>query len=238
MASVQAGLVMFFMRKLKSKALKLMDDIETLRIEKEKVLGRIKVPFRVRKTEFDLEGIEAARFEPLQNRHSRKVVLYLHGGAYAAGSIASHQGLIGKLALETGITHIAINYRLAPEHPYPAALDDAIIAYHWLINTQFYRPSDIIIMGDSARGGLTLATLLRIKEMEMEQPLGAVALSPWTDLTLSGDSALTEPERDPLLDVFYAKRFGLWYAGAEENLTNPLVSPLFGDLNYLAPILY
>ncbi len=237
MSSVQAGLIVFFMRKLKSHAFKLIDNLEALRKEKERVFSRVRCPFSVKQIPLEIEGIEAVRFVPLKNKHPRKVVLYLHGGGYATGSIKSHAGLIGKLALETGITHLAINYRLAPEHPYPAALDDVISAYLWLTNKEYFSTNDIIISGDSAGGGLTLASLLKIKELGLSQPLAAVTLSPWTDLTVTGDSALTEPERDPFLDVEYARQWGLWYAGSQDKLKNPLISPLYGDLNDLAPIL-
>ncbi len=237
MASVQTGLVLFFMRKLKGRAVRFMDDIPALRIEKERMFSRVKCPYRVIIDDFDIGEIEAAKFTPIGAKHKHKVVLYLHGGGYVTGSIKSHAGLIGKLALSTGIPHVAINYRLAPEHPYPAALDDAIAAYQWL-QEQGYRADDILLSGDSAGGGLVLATLLKIKALKLKQPLAAITLSPWTDLTVTGESATTNPEKDPLLDIPSARKWGLWYTGGNTKLLkNPFVSPLQGDLEGLAPIL-
>lgn len=236
MASVQSGLVLFFMQKLKSKAFRLMGDIDALRAEKERVFSRVRCPFRVKKEVLTIESLTATKFTPLKPKHKHKIALYLHGGGYVTGSDVSHAGLAGKLALETGMPYIVVNYRLAPEHPYPAALEDAMFSYSWL-QTQGYAPEDIILVGDSAGGGLVLSTLLKLKSLGQEQPLSAVVLSPWTDLTVTGDSATSEPEKDPLLDVDYAREWALWYAGSQEALTNPLISPLQGDLNDLAPIL-
>lgn len=236
MASVQAKMMIFFLRKLKSHAFKLMDNHEHFRKEKEKVFSRVPCPRSVKIKYFDMDGLEAARFVPSKSKYAHKVVLYLHGGGYTSGSIKSHSGLIGKIALETGIPHLAINYRLAPEHSYPAALDDSIKAYQWLLENEHFHPSDIIIMGDSAGGGLALSTVLNIKAMKLPNPLAVVAISPWTDLTLSGESALSGSDRDPILTVPKAKEWGKWYAG-DTALDNPFVSPLFGDLSGLPPIL-
>lgn len=236
MATVQSKMATFFLRKLKSRAFKLMDDHSVFRAEKDKIFSRVTCPKSVRIKYFDINGLEAARFTPKKSKYAHKIVLYLHGGGYTCGSIKSHSGLIGKIALETGIPHLAINYRLAPEHTYPAALDDALKAYAWLLEKEHFNPNDIIIMGDSAGGGLTLSALLKIKATDMPLPLTAVVISPWTDLTMSGDSALSNPEKDPILDVNKAKEWGQWYAG-DTSLEDPYVSPLFGDLSGLPPIL-
>lgn len=236
MASVQAKMTSFFLRKLRSRAFRLMEDHNNFRKEKEKIFSRVPCPKAVKIKYFDLEGIEAARFVPPISKKAHKIVLYLHGGGYTSGSIKSHAGLIGKLALETGIPHLAINYRLAPEHTYPAALDDVMKTYSWLLNKEHFSATDIILMGDSAGGGLVLSTLLKIKELGWSNPLTAVAISPWTDLTMSGESALSKSGQDPILDTAKAKEWGQWYAG-EASLKDPFVSPLFGDLSGLPPIL-
>lgn len=235
MGSVQAKMAIFFLRKLKTRAFRLIDDIDAFRREKEAIFSRVRPPKSVKIKEFTIEGLEAARFYPPKVRHQHKIVLYLHGGGYTSGSIKSHAGIVGKLALETGIAHIAINYGLAPEHPYPHGLNHAIKAYQWLMEEEYFRPEDIIIMGDSAGGGLTLSTLLKIKAMGLPQPMAAVVLSPWTDLTLSGDSALQDTERDPILETPKAKEWAGWYGG--NDLKNPFISPLYGDLEGLPPIL-
>ncbi|BDS11296.1 alpha/beta hydrolase [Aureispira anguillae] len=236
MASVQAKMMSFFLRKLKSRAFRLMGNHDEFRKEKEKIFSRVACPKSVNVKYFDMNGVEAARFVPPKSRYAHKVVLYFHGGGYTSGSIKSHAGLIGKIALETGIPHVAINYRLAPEYTYPAALEDALKAYQWLLEKEHFNANDIIIMGDSAGGGLTLATLLRIKATGLPNPLSAVVISPWVDLTMSGESALSEPEKDPILDVSKAKEWAKWYAG-NAPLNHPFVSPLFGDLSDLPPIL-
>jgi len=236
MATVQAKMATFFLRKLKSRAFKLMENHITFRAENDKIFSRISCPKSVKVKHFDIDGLESARFLPKKSKYAHKIVLYLHGGGYTCGSIKSHTGLIGKIALETGIPHLAINYRLAPEHTYPAALDDALKAYLWLLEKEHFNPNDIILMGDSAGGGLALATLLKIKAMGLANPLAAVAISPWTDLTVSGDSALSNLEKDPILDVTKAREWAQWYAG-NTSLKDPFVSPLFGDLSNLPPIL-
>ena len=131
---------------------------------------------------------------------------------------------------------LTIDYRLAPEHPYPAALIDAVMAYRWLIEDGNYLPKKIIIMGDSAGGGLTLATLLKLQEEDLPQPLAAVALSPWTDLSLSGDTIETHQDRDPLLLAQHARKWAQWYH-AEHDPKNPYISPLFGNFAEVAPTL-
>lgn len=235
MASVQAKMAIFFLRKLRNRAFKLIDNLEDFRKDKEKVFSSVRPPRSIKIKHFDINGIEAASFLPSTIKHSNQVVLYLHGGGYTSGSIKSHSGLIGKLAKETGLKYVAINYGLAPEKPFPVGLDNAITAYQWLLEEAHYHPQDIIIMGDSAGGGLTLSTLLKLKASKQPQPLAAVVISPWTDLTMSGDSALNQPERDPILTVPKASEWAGWYGG--NDLKNPLVSPLYGDLTGLPPIL-
>ncbi|MCP4439640.1 MAG: alpha/beta hydrolase [Aureispira sp.] len=228
------------MRKLQNQAQELLnqgiDGIPLLRLEKEKAFSRFKSPRTIQCKPFDLGHMEAAWFTPQDFKHPNKVILYLHGGGYTTGSFNSHRGLIGKLSTELGAKTLGINYRLAPEHPYPAALDDSIFAYKWLLEHEHYNPKDIIIIGDSAGGGLTLATLLRIREEKLPQPLTAVMMSPWTDLAITGESALINPEKDPLLVSKNAKEWGLWYAG-KESILHPFVSPLYGNLSDLAPML-
>jgi monoterpene epsilon-lactone hydrolase len=229
-------MMIFFLRQLSGRLGGLVQDMDKLRKEKERLFSRIAPPSAVRINYFDIDGVDAARFIPSQIIYPNKVVLYLHGGGYNAGSIKSHAGLVGGLAETTGIPHIAIDYKLAPEHPFPAGLDDAVSAYVWLTEKEGFYPQDIILMGDSAGGGLTLANLLKIRELDMVQPLCAVALSPWTDLSVMGESALNNPEKDPLLPVDVARAWGRHYAGAY-GVKHPMVSPAFADLSDLAPML-
>lgn len=236
MASLQARLMKFLMRKLRSRAMGMLNDLDMLRIEKERTFSRMRPPHNIQTKSFKVEHVEAEWVIPNTMRYPHKVLLYLHGGGYASGSIISHRGLVGKLAVELGVRAIGINYRLAPENPYPAALDDAMLMYRWLLEKEHYRADDIMIMGDSAGGGLSLCTLLKIRELELPQPMCAVLLSPWTDLSASGETMHTHADIDPLLPPDKVREWGIWYAGTPENLKNPLVSPVFASLHGLAPM--
>lgn len=162
-------------------------------------------------------------------------LLYLHGGAYCLGSVASYRAFVAHLAQVTRLRALAIDYRLAPEHPFPAALEDAVAAYRWLL-AQGYAPGRLVLAGDSAGGGLTVVTLLALREAGLPLPAGAVAFSPWFDLTLSGESVRTRAAQDPMLDAGGLQRCARAYAG-DVPLTHPLLSPLFADLRELPPLL-
>jgi acetyl esterase/lipase len=163
------------------------------------------------------------------------VILYLHGGAYALGSIDTYREFVARMARATSMVGLAINYRLAPEDPFPAALEDANTAYGWLL-AQGVDPSRIIIAGDSAGGGLALAALVVLRDTGTPLPAGAVCLSPWTDLTLSGASIQSNAHVDCVLDADSLEVYAKLYAG-ERDLASPLISPLFADLSDLPPLL-
>jgi acetyl esterase/lipase len=189
-----------------------------------------------------IEALDAKRIEALDARRIKAldagsvVVLYLHGGAYALGSINVHREWISRLAIATKTRCLAINYRLAPEHPFPAALDDTLDAYGWLIS-QGFDASQIIIAGDSAGGGLALAALVSLRDAGDALPAGAICLSPWVDLTLSGDSIRKRSTLDPILHPAVLKTYARYYAG-NMPLTHPLISPLYADLRGLPPLLF
>ncbi len=163
------------------------------------------------------------------------VMLYLHGGGYAMGSRNTHRRLAMSLARKCGVAALLPEYRLAPEHPYPAALDDAYSAYRWLLE-QTGSAARIAVAGDSAGGGLALALLLRIRDRGLEQPGCCVALSPWTDLASTGGSMETCRATDPAVSREAQDRLASLYL-AGESAKNPGVSPLYGDLSGLAPLL-
>ena len=164
------------------------------------------------------------------------ILLYLHGGGYVAGSPKSHHGLASRISRAGKIKVLAINYRIAPEDPFPAALEDSVTAYSWLSNTQKIESKNILIGGDSAGGGLTLATLLKLKEMNLPLPVAAVCISPWVDLALTGDSNKNNADIDPFLTPELCIKASKWYYG-DNDPKNPLISPLYGDLRGLPPIL-
>ena len=162
------------------------------------------------------------------------VVLYLHGGGYVTGDLEYAKGFGTILAARNGIKMFCPAYRLAPEHPFPAALDDAVEAYRFLLD-EGYEPERILLCGESAGGGLCYALALRLKELQLPMPRVIIAMSPWTDLTMSGESFVTNEEVDPSLSqktlAYYADAY------AKEHVSEPLVSPLFGDLTGLPPSL-
>lgn len=183
----------------------------------------------------DLDGIPGAW---IQAKHSepKNVILYLHGGGYSVGSALSHWGLMASLAIATETKVLGVDYRLAPEHPCPAAIDDALSAYRWLLD-QGEPAEEIVVAGDSAGGGLTVATMVAARDAGLPLPAGAVLLSPLVDMTFSelptvnhGLDYLEAPQPD-----------GSWYElmdyTGELGTTDPRVSPILADLSDLPPIL-
>ena len=162
-------------------------------------------------------------------------VLYLHGGAYVLGSAADSAGLASDVSRRVGARAISVDYRLAPEHPFPAAIDDAVAAYRALLDEG--RPSaKIAFVGESAGGGLVAATLVALKEAKLPQPSSATVFSPWTDLTVSGASATGKADVDPALTAEALRIRARDYLG-ELEATTPLASPIFADLTGLPPLL-
>jgi phosphinothricin tripeptide acetyl hydrolase len=164
-----------------------------------------------------------------------RVVLYLHGGGYVIGSPRSHRHLAAAIAGAAGASALLLDYRLAPEHPFPAAVEDATAAYRWLLD-QAIAPERIVIAGDSAGGGLTVATLLALREARVPLPAGGVCISPWVDLTCSGASYGTKADADPIVGRSGVEEMARAYLGATPPRT-PLASPLFADLRGLPPLL-
>jgi epsilon-lactone hydrolase len=169
------------------------------------------------------------------NSTDATTILYLHGGGYTIGSVNTHADMVSRICRASGARAFSLDYRLAPEHPYPAAVEDAAKAYRWLLG-QGIRPESMVISGDSAGGGLTAATLLALKKAGDPLPGAAVLLSPWTDLEATGDSMKTRAEADPMISADPAKTMAKLYAG-DVSLTDPLVSPLYGDFHGLPPML-
>ena len=162
-----------------------------------------------------------------------RAILYTHGGAYICGDCNDHRALITKFALTAKVKTLLFDYRLAPEHPFPAALEDTLTVYRWLLDGGI-SPANIFIAGESAGGGLCLTTLLALRDTNMPLPAAAVAMSPWTDLTYSGESfhsrakVCVSPEG--MFEVC-----SKYYAG-DNDPRHPWISPLFGDLHGLPPI--
>jgi acetyl esterase/lipase len=177
--------------------------------------------------EIDIDGMYG-EWVSVNRAHMKKhVILHCHGGGYSTGSSTYARMLTSKLASSTSMDVLSFDYRLAPEHPYPAALEDAMKVWNYLMLLG-YGARDVIVTGDSAGGNLALALTLKLKQEERLLPRGLVLLSPWTDLTSSGKSFESRAQLDPVLDREYINRMVAAYA-AGQNLENPLISPLFGD---------
>ena len=166
---------------------------------------------------------------------SARVLLYLHGGGFSAGSIASHRAMVTETGRAAQARTLAINYRRTPEHPFPAALDDALKAYRWLL-AQGVQPSRIAIGGDSAGGGLTLATMVSLRESVLPLPACAWCISPWVDMEARGESYGSKAAIDPMISKQYILELAGWYLGGVAPHT-PLAAPLHADLAGLPPLL-
>jgi monoterpene epsilon-lactone hydrolase len=164
-----------------------------------------------------------------------RVILYLHGGGYVMGSIATHRATVARIARAAKARALAIEYRLAPEHQFPAAVDDALAAYKWLL-AQRYKPGKIVIAGDSAGGGLTLATLLAIRDAKAPMAAAGVAISPWADLEGTGDSHKTRAHRDTMVGGANLGPMAKHYIGNQDP-KHPLASPIHADYRGLPPLL-
>ncbi|MCR5886743.1 alpha/beta hydrolase [Hymenobacter sp. J193] len=193
------------------------------------------IPWNVFLEDVDLDGMAAEWIRPAHADESR-VLLYLHGGGYVLGSLNTHRGLIGSLAQRCGLPAFTIDYRKAPEYPFPAALEDALLAYRWL-RAEGYPAENIIVAGDSAGGGLALALTLALREAGEALPAAVMGLSPWTDLVLP-EKVLREvcEQETQLLEALQIRDWGTHYAG-NTPLTHPLVSPGQAELRGLPPLL-
>ena len=187
----------------------------------------------IRYKEIDMDGIYG-EWVSVNRAHMKKyVILHCHGGGYSTGSSMYARTLTSKLATTTSMDVLCFDYRLAPENPYPAACEDAMKAWNYLMLLG-YGARDIILTGDSAGGNLALSLTLRLKEERRLLPRGLVLLSPWTDLTSSGESFETMAELDPVLSREYID--GMIHAYAEGmDLQNPQISPLFGNFHGFPP---
>ena len=164
-----------------------------------------------------------------------RVVMYLHGGGYMIGSMRTHRSPLAYLSRVSGTRVLGLNYRLAPEHPFPAALEDSVAAYCWLLG-EGIAPGRIVIGGDSCGGGLTIATLVALKYFGHPLPAGGISHSGWTDLAHTGGSFEAKAEVDPILDRDMLEGMAAAYLG-ERSRTTPLASPYYADLSGLPPLL-
>ncbi|CAN7735269.1 alpha/beta hydrolase [Variovorax sp. LjRoot290] len=163
-----------------------------------------------------------------------EVILYLHSGGYVWGSLKSHRHLVSELGRTATMRTLALDYRRAPEFPFPHALEDAVSGYRFLLDSGF-KPRQIAVAGDSAGAGLAVALLVRLKELGMQQPACALLLSPWADMTATADSYSRNAKRDPVLNREIMQFLAEQYLG-ERSRETPLASPVFADLSGIAPL--
>ncbi len=209
--------------------------VESVRQGLDQMGDMVKLPKDVKCEEVDAGGVPAVWIST-PDVISDQVILYLHGGGYIAGSIKSHNDLAARLSRVSKARVLLLDYRLAPEHIFPAAIEDSTKAYRWLVSNEGILPKNIIIGGDSAGGGLTIATLVKLHDEGDKLPAAAVCLSPWTDLAITGNSVKTNADIDPFITADDLGDLAKLYYGNEDP-KNPLVSPLYANLQGLPPLL-
>jgi acetyl esterase/lipase len=165
-----------------------------------------------------------------------KAILYFHGGGFRLGSVSSHRDMIARIADASGCRVLAINYRLAPEHRFPAPVDDALAAYGWMLD-QGLKPENVAFAGDSAGGNLVLAGMLSLRERGLPLPVAGVLMSPWTDLAATGASYVSRADADPIHQRPMILALAKNYLGEGDDSHDPLASPLYADLTGLPPLL-
>ncbi len=227
----------FFMRIMKIMSLKKEGilDIEKHRKELENNVFLFKKPRKMKVRSLEINGI-SAEWLYQKDQIEDRAILYLHGGSYHAGSLKTHRDLAARIGKVSSSPVLSIDYRLAPENPFPAALEDAVSAYIWLIEHKNIKSSKIAIAGDSAGGGLTFATLLKLRDEERTLPACAIGLSPWTDLALTGDSIKTKADVDIMLTENEGEQSAELYL-KDLDRKHPLAPPLYANLKGLPPLL-
>ena len=182
----------------------------------------------------DANGV-AAEWTLVPGSDRDRVFMFLHGGGYISGSIDSHRHMVAEVGRQASCRTLAVGYRLAPEHPFPAALDDAVAAYRFLLSSG-YAPERIVLAGESAGGGLALATAVTLRDTGFPLPAGLWCSSPWVDLEMSGGSMATKAAVDPLIQKPYLQELAAAYLDGSDPRA-PLISPLYADLHGLPPML-
>ena len=194
--------------------------------------GQIFSSFGIKVKRDNFSGIPGAIFTPRKNVNTKSIIFYLHGGGYCFGSsLTTHKVGLTKLAKQTGSVCYSVDYRLAPEHQYPAALDDALTAWKHIVSQN---PNcNIILAGDSAGGGLSLALMMYLRDNNEQIPDGLVLFSPWTDLTCSGETYETKANYDPMFTTNMTKDSANIYVPEDVKKTDPYISPLYGNFTNL-----
>jgi monoterpene epsilon-lactone hydrolase len=221
-------------KSLQGGALKGPTDVLEMREALDGLTGSLPLPKDVCVTPVDAGGVPAEWTET-PGCSTRRTLLYFHGGGYAMGSLATHRLLVANLSRAAKLRVLSVEYRLGPEDPFPAAVDDAVTAYQFML-AQGLKPGQMAVAGDSAGGGLSAACLLALREAGHPLPAAGALLSPWLDLSLTRDSITRLAQTDPLVEARLLQQCAEAYLGSQ-NPQSPLASPLFGDLSGLPPLL-
>ena len=208
--------------------------VEEARAGFEQVTSMFPVDADIKREVVSAGGVKA-EWVSAPDADAGRAVLYLHGGGYVIGSINTHRSLAARLSRASKARVLVIDYRLAPEHPHPAAVDDSVAAYRWMLS-QGLKPARISVAGDSAGGGLTVATLVAIRDAKLPLPAAGACLSPWVDLEGIGDSMTTKAGVDPIVQKAGLLQMAAAYLGGKDART-PLAAPLYADLSGLPPLL-
>jgi acetyl esterase/lipase len=208
--------------------------VEEARAGFEQVGSMFTVDADIRREVVSADGVEA-EWVSAPDAEAGRAVLYLHGGGYVIGSINTHRSLAARLARASRARVLVIDYRLAPEHPHPVAVGDSVTAYRWML-AQGLKPARIVVAGDSAGGGLTVATLVAIRDAKVPLPAAGACLSPWVDLEGVGESMTTKADVDPIVQKAGLLRMAEAYLAGKDPRT-PLAAPLYADLSGLPPLL-
>jgi len=182
----------------------------------------------------DAGGVPA-EFVSTPESDEGRVIYYLHGGGYVIGSIITHRDIASRLARAAKARILLVDYRLAPENPFPAAVEDSVAGYRWLLSSGV-KPGRVVIAGESAGGGLTAATLVALKEAGEPLPAAAVCVSPWADMECTGESMVTRADADPMVQRDTLLEMTRTYLG-DTDPRSPLASPIYADLTGLPPLL-
>ncbi len=234
MASPQAQAIADAMRKMRAAVLDGEPTLEQQRAGGEQMAGMTAPPAGVSYELVDLGGGLQGQWIVPEGAADDAVLQYVHGGGYVIGSLASHQKMVGHIAKAAGIRALSVDYRLAPEHPHPAAVNDSVAAYQWLLG-QGFSPAKLAIGGDSAGGGLAVATLVALRDGATAQPACAVTLSPWVDLEGVGETMRTKAEVDLIVGEAALKGMAEKYL-AGQDARSPLAAPLYASLGGVAPL--
>ncbi len=209
--------------------------IADLREEYDRAVEIFPLPDGVTCEPGSLGGVPGEWLRP-EGADAARALLYFHGGGYVLGSTRSHRHMVAALAKGAGVHAFSADYRLAPEHPFPAAVEDGAAVWQGLLESGI-DPASAVIGGDSAGGGLTVATLVKARDDGLAMPAGGLCISPWTDMTLEAGSYATKADSDPMVKQNQIERWTGVYLGADTDRRHPWASPLYADLEGLPPLL-